>query len=255
MIVCASEKCLQKYLPQLVSSWSSVATINSKMSQIKQSGVVLASTVLILAGCGPAEIPEAPILPVSTFIPVSDPAPNASNIFCSHEFTEIQKQAQPNFTESETSHMIYGDNGRQLLGSLAIAASKGRSAETRWDLMWQFDTKRRFNTCSIVNAVTEVAISYHLPLWPEQVTTENRELSAQWDRYNDALRAHHCKHGKTGIDAAIALKGVLLGMEPRDSCEQLEADADVLARSLVGKYNELEARYRPPVVTEFIVRQ
>jgi len=99
-----------------------------------------------------------------------------------------------------------------------------------------------------------VTINYELPLWPESVAATNRQVVDQWNQYSDALRTHHCLHGKTGIDASIEVKESLRRMAPRSTCDQLKADGDELARSIVGKFKEVESLFSRPLVKDFFPR-
>lgn len=175
------------------------------------------------------------------------------NAVCNHEFTARQLTLQPQFAEKESNSIISGNTSRELRRSINTSVHRG-AGNTRWNIGWTFDSRRNLSGCAIENVQAGVEVDYHLPLWPEQLYVSNRVLAEQWSQYSDALRAHHCKHGRVGIDASIEVKSSLQLLRPRGSCEQMEVDADALARSIIGKYKEIESRFEPPVLDSFISR-
>jgi len=138
--------------------------------------------------------------------------------------------------------------------SLARSVPYRGIGNTRWNINWVFDTQRGITSCSLQNVETNVQIDYTLPLWPGRLTATDKTLIDQWNNYSDSLRAHHCEHGKTGIDAALEVKATLQQLPSQRSCTSLQVEADALARSIIGKYKNIEAGFTPPRVTDFLQR-
>lgn len=203
---------------------------------------------VVVIGCASnASLPEVPATGVSGDAPVSP-----ANAVCNHQFTSLQLASRPRFTESESNTIISGRSARELLRSVKSLVPNDGAGSTQWDLKWSFDTRNGARGCGIGSVATQVAVNYQLPLWPDQLFATNRDLTDQWNRYSDALRAHHCMHGKTGIDASIEVQESLRRMSVRSDCTQMQVEADELARSIVRSYKDIESQFVPPVVTDYI---
>ena len=208
--------------------------------------------MILLVGCAPLE----PLEPLVTDAEINQSAVafEPANMVCNHQFTPAQLASRPNFIETENNAIITGNTTRELFTSLASVTPNRGIGATVWNLKWQFDSRSSSRGCKIADVGTQVAITYELPLWPERVAATNRQIVDQWNQYSDALRVHHCLHGKTGIDASIEVKESLRRMAPRNSCDQLKADADELARSIVGKYKAVESQFSPPAMNDFFFK-
>jgi len=196
-------------------------------------------------------LPEMPQSGGSTIDVSGEDRASRNNTVCNHQFTNDQIRSNPNFSETEDNTIITGRVGSELLRSLINTVPGRGVGNTKWDLKWSIDSLSGLKGCSVGRAETQVVVKYQLPLWPDQLFATNRDLTDKWSQYSDALRNHHCMHGKTGIDASIEVKESLKRMAPRRTCTQLEADADALARSIIGKYKELESGFTAPLVTDY----
>jgi len=221
-----------------------------KMQLNKKSTRTLCAFVMLLVGCAPIE--------TQVTEPLINRNPTAStsvSTVCNHQFTPAQLASVPSFIEAENNVIITGSTRQELFASLINVAPNRGVGTTVWNLKWQFDSRSSSRGCNIQDVLTQVEIDYQLPLWPERLTATNRQVVEGWNQYSDALRAHHCLHGKTGIDASIEVKESLRRMAPRSTCDQLKADADELARSIVGKYKEVESQFSPPSANDFFAAQ
>jgi len=205
----------------------------------------LTASVCFVSGC---------VLPVDQNPAVAKPGAALPNAVCNHEFSLQQLSLQPQFLEKETNSIISGNTPTELLTSLKSAVPYGGIGNTQWNINWMFDSRRGARGCTIRNVRTNVRVDYHLPLWPGQLYTSNRTLSDQWNQYSDSLRAHHCKHGKAGIDAALEVKSSLQSLAPQRNCTDLEGSADALARTVIGRYKKLESEFSRPLVKDFLRR-
>lgn len=205
------------------------------------SCLLLVASVSLISGCSS---------PATIELPVTTPG-----TVCNHNFSTSQIALKPLFTEVETNSIVSGSSVSELMASLSRTVPNSGTGNTRWNINWVFDTQRGLRGCGLKNVETNVQIDYQLPLWPGRLTATNRTLIDQWNNYSDSLRAHHCEHGKTGIDAALEVKATLQQLPMQRSCSGLQVEADALARSIIGKYKNIEAGFTPPKVTDFLQRQ
>lgn len=182
----------------------------------------------------------------------SVPEPSPFNAVCNHEFSASQTDLQPSFTERESNSIIDGDTTETLLSSLSTATDFQGKGNSRWMASWSFDARPSALGCAIDNVVTSVEVEYNFPLWPEQLSVTNRNLVDQWNQYSDAMRAHHCRHGKAGIDASLEVRARLQQLEGSGSCEALIQQGDALAISIIDEYKQLEKGYTPPEISDFL---
>ncbi len=177
-----------------------------------------------------------------------------SSLVCRHEFSDAQRDLQPVYTERESNSIVEGDTLQALMQSLWSTAEYQGRGNTKWTVSWSFDTTPVAGGCVTENVQADVAVNYHLPLWPDQITTVNRTLSDQWTQYSDALRAHHCKHGKAGIDASLDVKSSLQQLSGSGSCALLTQQADALARTIIDDYKAAEAGFTLPRMSDYLQR-
>lgn len=151
------------------------------------------------------------------------------------------------FSEKETNLVIEGTTLESLRQSLSVVKPGGSSndfATTRWTVQWEFDWRAASAGCRVTSVVATAAIDYQFPVWPQQITSVNENLINQWNGFTDDLRARHCSYGEFGIQAAIEVEQALKTMAARKSCQQLEADANDLARVIVERYEVRESKFR-----------
>lgn len=210
------------------------------MHQPILSSVLVVASITLVSGCATSVPAELPV--------------DVPNAVCSHDFSTSQLSLKPAFTETEKNSVVSGDSPGELLTSLSRSVPNRGIGNTRWNINWVFDTQRGISGCSLANVETNVQIDYHLPLWPGRLASANRTLIDQWNDYSDALRAHHCGHGKIGIDAAVEVKATLQQLPSLGSCTSLQAEADALARSIIDRYKKIEADFTPPQFIDFVQR-
>ena len=185
-------------------------------------------------------------------LPLPEPEPLPFNAVCNHEFSASQTELQPSFIERETNSIIVGDTTETLLSSLDTSTDFQGRGNSRWVVKWSFDARRSGIACAVSNVVTSVEVDYNFPLWPEQLSVTDRTLADQWNQYSDAMRAHHCRHGKAGIDASLELKARLQQLQGSGSCDALIEQGDALAKSIINGYKQLETSFTPPQISDFL---
>lgn len=164
---------------------------------------------------------------------------------------DSELDSSSNFVERETSVVIDGDTSDQLLTSLRSLITAGAPNDygsTNWLVRWDFDWRVASTGCKITSAASVAEIDYRFPVWPQQLSVNNRSLVERWTLYSDDLRARHCRYGEFGIQAAVAVEQALVSIAPRKSCSRLEADANELARSIVGRYQLLERNFKAQAI-------
>lgn len=157
------------------------------------------------------------------------------------------------YSEKETNVVIEGESIEGLRQALKVVKPGGETADfarTVWTVNWEFDWRASSTGCQITSAVAATEIDYQFPVWPQQITSVNESLINQWNGFTDNLRARHCGYGEFGIQAAIEVEQALKTMASRKSCQQLEIDANDLARIIVERYETREKKFRQQTPVE-----
>jgi predicted secreted Zn-dependent protease len=119
---------------------------------------------------------------------------------------------------------------------------KQHVAYTRWDVNWKFWWLDYGSSCEINKVTTKLDVTYTLPRLKQDASIP-QSVTAHWEKYYAALLDHEHGHKRLGVKAAIEIENLLLNIGPRLSCEQLELDANNMARNVVDKYSRLENEY------------
>jgi len=150
----------------------------------------------------------------------------------------LQKRHYP--AVGQTSAQI-----RQSLDRNTPVRQNGKpfDAYTKWDIDWQFWWACDGDgTCRITKVTTVVRIRQTFPHL-ENTGDLVPQLADRWERYMIALIEHEEGHVALGVDAARDLERRLSQMGDRSSCDQLESEANALAREIIARYTRLEAHY------------
>jgi predicted secreted Zn-dependent protease len=150
----------------------------------------------------------------------------------------IQKRHYP--AAGQTSAQI-----RQSLDRNTPVRQNGKpfDACTRWDIDWQFWWAYDGDgTCRITRVTTVVRIWQTFPRM-ENAGDLVPQLADRWERHMIALIEHEEGHVALGVDAARNIERRLSQMGDRSSCDQLESEANALAREIIARYTRLEAQY------------
>ncbi len=150
----------------------------------------------------------------------------------------IQKRHYP--AAGQTSAQI-----RQSLDRNTPVRQNGKpfDAYTRWDIDWQFWWAYDGDgTCRITRVTTVVQIWQTFPRM-ENAGDLVPQLADRWERHMIALIEHEEGHVALGVDAARNIERRLSQMGDRSSCDQLESEANALAREIIARYTRLEAQY------------
>ena len=119
---------------------------------------------------------------------------------------------------------------------------KQHVAYTRWKVNWQFWWLDNGSSCDISKVTTKLDITYTLPRLKKSDSTP-QSVTADWEKYYAALFEHEQGHKDLGVKAALEIENQVLNMGSRRNCEQLELDANKMAKGVVDKYSRLEKEY------------
>lgn len=108
-----------------------------------------------------------------------------------------------------------------------------------WQFWWAYD---KDGTCRITRVTTVVRIRQTFPRL-ENTGNLAPQQADRWARYMAALVEHEEGHAAFGVDAARNIERRLSQMGDRSSCDQLESEANALARDIIARYTRLEAQY------------
>lgn len=150
----------------------------------------------------------------------------------------IQKRYYP--AVGQTSAQI-----RQSLDRNTPVRHNGKpfDAYTKWDVDWQFWWAYDGDgTCRITTVTTVIRIWQTFPRL-ENTGSLAPQQADQWGRYMSALVEHEAGHVALGMDAARNIERQLSQVGDRSSCDQLEVEANALARDIIARYARLEAQY------------
>lgn len=115
-------------------------------------------------------------------------------------------------------------------------------AYTRWQVDWRFWWQSNGDTCDISKVETRLEVTYTLPRLHENAATPASVVD-RWEDYYAALFSHEQGHKDFGVEAATEIRSRIAGMGPRETCEQLELDANAIGKSVIAEYSRVEKQY------------
>jgi len=141
--------------------------------------------------------------------------------------------------EGETAEDIWTD----VIAKTPVHQNGKRyAAHTKWNVSWQFWWLDNGNSCEISKVTTGLEVVYTLPRLKQTLSIAD-SVVAHWDKYYAALFDHELGHMDLGSRAAIEIENQILNMASRNSCEQLESDANEIGKSVIAKYSRIEKDY------------
>jgi predicted secreted Zn-dependent protease len=121
------------------------------------------------------------------------------------------------------------------------AAGQRHDAYTAWYVTWRFPFAQTEEGCSTGPVTTAVRVDVKLPRWRAPVG--DGPLISKWKRYLESLREHESGHRETGFNAATEINEVLPQLPPKPTCEEAEAEANVVARQVLERHRQRDAEY------------
>jgi len=156
--------------------------------------------------------------------------------------------AEPQVFVQKSEYPVAGQTAALIRQSLdrntpVRPGGKPFDAYTKWDIDWQLTwTFDADGTCRMTAVITAVRIWQTFPLL-ENADDLPPQLADRWEGYLRALIEHEKGHVALGVDAARNIERQLSQMGDRPSCDQLESEANALAREVIARYARLEAQY------------
>ena len=156
-------------------------------------------------------------------------------------------QAEPVIREIVRKYRIKGLNAQELrleMNRKGPAGAGGRrfDAYTDWRVNWEYRWWETPTECRITAVTTRVRVTFTLPEWV-QYDRGSHELQQKWDHYYETLFAHERGHRDFGLRAARDIEKVIWDMGRRETCAQLEKDANAAAQTTLNHYIRLEKQY------------
>jgi predicted secreted Zn-dependent protease len=115
---------------------------------------------------------------------------------------------------------------------------------THWHVKAHYYYNSLVNTCHIdpqrISVVTD--IQFILPQWQDQAKA-NAQVTAQWQKYYQALQLHENGHKNHGLQAANLILQRLLTFSAYSSCQELEQAANHAIHEIIDRYAQADVDY------------
>jgi len=115
-------------------------------------------------------------------------------------------------------------------------------AHTAWFVKWNYWWDQSNGSCAVTKAETKVNIQFILPKL-ETSSTLPKALRQKWETYMKALLRHEDGHKNIGVRAANEIESEILNMASRQTCKQLDIDANRIGNETLGKFRAIEKEY------------
>jgi predicted secreted Zn-dependent protease len=155
--------------------------------------------------------------------------------------------AGPDISINSIYYNVSGDTADEIWTDIITKSpvrqqGKQHVAYTKWQVNWKFWWLDNGDTCEISKVETSLDITYTLPKL-EQSSFIPDPLLSRWQSYYSALIEHEHGHRDFGIRAAEEIENEIAAMGARNSCKQLEHDANKIGEHVIRKYSLIEKNY------------
>ena len=113
---------------------------------------------------------------------------------------------------------------------------------TSWNVKWNFNWYKYPDYCQITAVKTTVDVKYTLPKLVSYSSLSS-SVKQKWDKYYTSLINHEEGHKNFGINSAYNIEKSILNMGKRNSCQQLEKDANIIGNNVIKSSIEQEKEY------------
>ena len=156
-------------------------------------------------------------------------------------------QADVNISDQAERYAIEGSTPLELRRELNVKrphTSDGRQFDgrTRWYVSWRYRYRKTGSGCVIASVNTSLKVTITLPQWRDE-SSADRATRQRWARYLAALEQHEQGHRQNGVDAANEIDAAIATMPPAGTCDALGAEANVVGKSILQKYNQRDVDY------------
>jgi predicted secreted Zn-dependent protease len=112
---------------------------------------------------------------------------------------------------------------------------------TKWDVEWSYLWTTTSDECRLTRVSTTLTLTTTLPRWSS--ADHPGELSARWNRFLEALRAHEDGHARNGHDATRVIGERLRALPPEPDCPALAAAIQKAAEAALAEYRARDVSY------------
>jgi predicted secreted Zn-dependent protease len=160
----------------------------------------------------------------------------SSLLFCTNIFA-----VEP-FKPSFEYYDVQGTNYDTLWKSIEENRPNGHTSANEWQISWNFGYSYLDGVCSLYNPKVMLTMKIILPRWTDP-HSGSEKMQAEWKRYLKALIAHQMGHVKNAEDAQAEVQKALDAIPGGPKCDPLGDQAKTTARSILKKYDTIEADY------------
>jgi predicted secreted Zn-dependent protease len=143
-------------------------------------------------------------------------------------------------TQALEHYPVTGNNARQILDALfasaPVASSEGRQSlgHTYTDLAWRYEMASvGEGRCRIEDVSVSLDIRIRLPEW-QPARKPGKRLAEQWQAFIEGLTGHELQHRALALDAASAVRSVLLDL-PEMPCKDARSATDRATRPIMQR--------------------
>jgi len=138
---------------------------------------------------------------------------------------------------------VYHEHGESVSKAITrdttVGKGKGFHGYTEWLVNWKFKWRYDDDSCWITDVTVDLTGTITLP----ELHTDDPAAQVRFDRYLEALQAHEENHLANGREAAEEIDEAIADMDARESCDELEADANALGHEIVRAANRRDKDY------------
>lgn len=152
-------------------------------------------------------------------------------------------RAEPVVNEKRTFYKVTGKTEEEIDASMDRRGPPGRfHAVTHHDVSWKFWWHDSSRGCKIFMVGTTVEIEFVLPRLQNKATLSPK-LKRDWDRFYEALTRHENRHAENVVAGAREIERKIVAMGSRNTCAQLEVDANRIGKRVSAKSRSLNKAY------------
>lgn len=162
-------------------------------------------------------------------------------------FIPLLVKGEPIIKENISYYLVYGKDVNEIRSSLnnntpirqdGIAYDGHTDCYFKWNFWWNESN----GLCSIDRVKVFVEIQYTLPKLNNPNSLLKR-LKNEWEAYIKALVKHENGHRDIAVRLASEIENEIVNILPRQSCKQLEIDANQIGYDIIEKANHLNEEY------------
>lgn len=152
--------------------------------------------------------------------------------------------AAPVVNEQYNYYLVGPSTPQELLPALNKTSTIRQNGQiyhghTESRINWQFWWQDEQQSCRIERVTVTVNATYTLP----QLTSSYPDVNRIWGKWYPNLLKHEQGHKNLAIDIAQQIENAIYNMGQRNSCAQLEQDANAIGRQFIAQLNKLDNEY------------